>query len=260
MLYSHKEKLPANAGPSAVTKQRSPILYQLDFEDKDPLPSFLTKQTATDYALQIVDRPVYTGKKAARFELRDDDPETNNGTRSEILFPGPDSKSSLERWYAFAVYFPKEGFDTDSSDEVISQWHQGGKATPSLCIRTKNNQLRLRINPRIKGKKVIEMGPVEKNKWQYYVIHVIHSAEPDGLVEIWRNGAPVVNYKGANMYELNSGDFHTPKWKLGIYKSAWNKSLPTNTHKRVLYLDDIKLGNERASFADMGPDKTGPKP
>ncbi|WP_207511010.1 polysaccharide lyase [Longitalea luteola] len=245
MLYSLSPRL----------KLHSPILFQLDFEDNDPLPSFLIQQTATEHGLKIVERPVYNGKKAVRFELRDKDPETNNGTRSEILFPGPDKKDKLERWYAFAVYFPKEDFVADSSDEVISQWHQGGKATPSLCIRTKNNQLRLRINPRIKGKKVIEMGAIEKDVWQYYVIHVKHSPTADGLVEIWRNGMPVVHYKGANMYDLNSGDFHTPNWKLGIYKSSWNGESTTRSKKRVIYFDDIKVGNEDASYTDMMPKK-----
>lgn len=257
-LYSHKEKLSYNASLSPKANQRSPILYRVDFENNDPLPFFLTKQTATSYGLQIVDSPVYSGNKAARFELRDDDPGTNNGKRSEILFPGPDNKGNLERWYAFAVYFPKDEFNsTDSSDEVISQWHQGGKATPSLCIRTKNNRLRLRLNPRAHGKKVIEMGAIEKNVWQYYVIHVIHSAGSDGLVEIWRNGASLVNYKGANMYDLNSGNFHVPNWKLGIYKSAWNGSLISKARKKVLYFDDIKVGNEQATYADM---KTAPEP
>jgi hypothetical protein len=252
MLYSHKEKLPAHAGLSPRAKQHSPILYQVDFENNNPFPSFLTKQTATPYGLQIVDRPVYNGKKAARFELRDNDAETNNGKRSEILFPGPDNKFNPERWYAFAIYFPKDEFNnTDSSDEVISQWHQGGKATPSLCIRTKNNRLRLRINPKANGKKVIEMGAIEKNAWQYYVIHVIHSAGADGLVEIWRNGELKANYKGANMYDLKSGDFHIPNWKLGIYKSAWNGSYTSKAQKRVLYLDDIKVGSEKATYADM---------
>jgi hypothetical protein len=250
MLYSHEE-IFFNAGYLPHAKRQSPILYLLDFEDSDPFPSFLTKQTTTPYALQIVENPVYHGKKAARFELRDTDPENNNGTRSEIAFPGPDNKDNPERWYAFAVYFPKEGYDPDSSYEVISQWHQGGKTSPSLCITVKNNDLRLRISPRIKSKKVIEMGPIEKNVWQYYVIHVKHSAGTDGLVEIWRNGDLVVKYEGANMYDLNSGNFHTPNWKLGIYKWAWNGSLTTNTNKRVIYFDDIKLANEHATYADM---------
>jgi hypothetical protein len=238
MLYSHNE-------------EQSNILYKLDFEEKNPFPSSVNTQTSTAWGLQIVETPVYEGKKAARFELRDSDPENNNGKRAEISFPGPDNTANPERWYAFAIYFPLNDYDTDSSDEVISQWHQGGKATPSLCIRTRNNRLRLRINTRPKGKEVIEMGAIEREKWQYYVVHVKHSATANGLVEIWRNGVLLVNHSGANMYDLSSGVFHTPNWKLGIYKSAWNGNANTNARKRVVYFDAISIGNEHASFAEM---------
>ena len=238
MLYSHQQEEPH-------------ILYKLDFEEANPFPSYVATQTATAYGLQIVDSPVFEGKKAARFELRDNDPENHNGTRAEISFPGPGNKTDLERWYAFAIYFPRYEYDADSSDEVITQWHQGGKATPSLCIRTKNNRLRLRVNARIKGKEVVEMGLIEKNVWQYFVVHVKHAATPDGFVKIWRNGVLLVNHKGANMYDLSTGIFHTPNWKLGIYKSAWNGAAVTRANKRVVYFDAVAVGNERTSFDEM---------
>lgn len=241
MFYSHKETM----------KQNAHIVYQVDFEEANPFPAFLTTQTATPYGIQIVEEPVYDGKKAARFELRDNDPENNHGTRAEISFPVLDNTTNPERWYAFAVFFPNEDFDIDSSDEVICQWHQGGKATPSLCIRTKANRIKLRINPRINGKEVIDLGTIEKNVWQYYVVHVKHSSAADGLVELWRNGVQLVNHSGANMYDLSTGVFHTPNWKLGIYKSSWNGSSVTNSHKRVLYFDGIKIGDEHASYADL---------
>jgi hypothetical protein len=238
LLYSHNE-------------EQSHILYKVDFEEKNPFPAFITRQTATSWGLQIVESPVYEGKKAARFELRDSDPENNNGTRSEISFPGPVNSNNPERWYAFALFFPSNDFDADKSDEVISQWHQGGKATPSLCIRTKNNRLRLRINTHANGKEVIEMGPMERDVWRYYVMHIKHSATANGLVEIWRDGVLLVNHSGANMYDLSTGKFHTPNWKLGIYKSTWNGNAVTDARKRVLYFDAISIGNEHASFTEM---------
>ncbi|OQP51686.1 hypothetical protein A4R26_29350 [Niastella populi] len=245
MLYSHNEE------KMHINEEQTNIIYSVDFEQKEAFPAFVSTQTATPWGLQIVESPVYEGKKAARFELRDSDPENQNGTRAEISFPGFDNKANSERWYAFAIYFPRKDYDADNSDEVISQWHQGGKATPSLCIRTRNNKLRLRINTRPKGKEVIEMGAIEREKWQYYVIHVKHSATASGLVEIWRNGVLLVNHSGANMYDLSSGVFHTPKWKLGVYKSSWNGDAKTKAHKRVLYFDAISIGNEHASLAEM---------
>jgi hypothetical protein len=251
MVYSYKKMFPDNANRLAPANQPAHILYQVNFEQNNPYPSWLSKQTATPYAIQIVETPVYDGKKAARFELRATDPENNNGTRAEIAFPGADNTPTPERWYAFAVFFPSENFDFDSSDEVISQWHQGGKATPALCIRTKAGRIKLRIKAGIDKKEWVDLGAIEKNAWQYYVIHVKHASGADGLVEIWRNGVQIVNHSGANMYDLSDGVFHAPNWKLGIYKADWNGSAVTKTNKRVLYFDAIKIGDAHASFADM---------
>ncbi len=54
------------------------------------------------------------------------------------------------------------------------------------------------------------------------------------------------------MYTVG-GDITNPNIKMGIYKSDWNGSGTTATNIRVLYLDDIKIGNENATYADMAP-------
>lgn len=234
-----------------LATQDSHILYRVNFEENDPFPSFLNKQVSTPYGIQLVEKPVYEGKWAARFELRDGDPENNNGTRAEIALPAPENKNNPERWYAFAVYFPREDYDVDNKDEVISQWHQGGKATPSLCIRTKADRVRLRIVTQSQGKEWEDMGMIKRDVWQYYVIHVRHSAGFDGLIEIWRDGEQLIRHVGPNMYDTGSGKFHAPNWKLGVYKSSWNGASVTKASKRVLYFDDIKIGDEHASFSDL---------
>lgn len=249
MFYSYIKVFHGKAG--SLTQPNAHILYQLGFEERDPFPSFLSRQTATPYGLQIVEGPVYQGQKAVRFELRNGDPPIQNGTRTEISFPKPDDKDNLERWYSFALLFPGVDYDADNSDDVITQWHQGGKVSPAVSLRTRNNNLFLRIKPDVESKDKIELGPIDKDSWHYYVIHIKHSSGADGLIEIWRDGKSLTKYNGANMYDLREGDFHAPAWKLGIYKSNWNKGGVTNTTKRVIYFDEIKLGDEHASLADM---------
>jgi hypothetical protein len=227
------------------------ILYQLGFEEDDPFPSFMSRQVATPYGLQIVESPVYQGKKAARFELRNGDPENQSGTRTELSFPRPDDKDNLDRWYAFALLFPSIDYDADNADDVLTQWHQGGKVSPSVSLRTKNNDLFLRTKPDVDSKDKIDLGPIEKDTWHYYVFHIKHSSGADGLIEIWRDGTSIAQNNGANMYDLSGGVFHAPGWKLGIYKSSWNNNKATNTSKRVVYFDEIKMGDENATLADM---------
>src|ERR1044072_844083 len=206
-------------------------------------------QPATSYAITTVTNPVYQGSKAARFELRDTDPENHSGTRSEISFDDP---TNLNRWYSYALYVPSAYYKADAEDEIITQWHQGGSLTPALCLRVKSDKLYIRIL----GTTWVELGNWDKDALHAYVMHIKHSSGSDGLIEIWKDGAKILNRSGANMYKAG-GDITNPTVKMGVYKSDWNGSGTTATNIRVLYLDDIKIGNENATYADMVPTKHG---
>lgn len=224
----------------------SNILYSEKCEASTLFARYAKKQTGTPYGITIAKDRCYSGGQSARFELRDTDPEVQSGTRSEIVFP---EITNLNRWYSFAIYFPRDGYAKDTADEVISQWHQGGGKTPALCLRTKNDILYVRVMGEWKS-----LGTIVKDKWQAFVIHVKHSSGSTGIVEIWKDGMIVFMYKGPNMYKV-SGDIKNPSWKLGIYKSAWNKLAKTKSKLRVLYFDEIKLGNEKATYEEMAPVK-----
>jgi hypothetical protein len=204
-----------------------------------------TKQTTTVYGITLSKDKHYAGYQSARFELRDTDPMNNSGTRAEITFP---TTTNLNRWYSYALLFDSANYKKDASDEVITQWHQGGGKTPALCLRTKNDRLYLRIM----GSIWVDLGLLDKGKWHAYVMHVKHSSGSDGLVEIWRDGVKILSRTGQNMYRV-TGDLKNPNLKLGIYKSAWNNSQTTATNKRVLYFDEIKIGNEKATLKEMAP-------
>jgi len=106
------------------------LLFQENFEGDHPLSSAHNLETGSwDYAMQIVGSPVYKGKKAVKFEIRDNQPLVKNGKRAEVTIikalPGKDM------WYSYAVYFPSVGFAKDSQREVISQWYQNGSPATS---------------------------------------------------------------------------------------------------------------------------------
>jgi hypothetical protein len=230
------------------TKAIGNLIWSDNLEGSSFFYTGVSKQTSTSYGITTVSNPVYQGVKSARFELRDSDPETNNGTRAEISFP---DATNLNRWYSYAMYAPSAYFKYDSDDDVITQWHQGGGLTPALCLRVKADKLYIRILGTWN-----ELGAFEKDVWRAYVMHVKHSAGSDGLIEIWKDGVKIFNRSGANMYKVE-GDLHNPNIKMGVYKSDWNGSGTTSTNIRVLYLDDIRIGNEYATYADMVPTKNG---
>ena len=231
------------------TKAIGNLIWSDNLEGSSIFSSVPSVQTATSYAITTASNPVYQGTKSARFELRDTDPENHSGTRTEISF---DDATNLNRWYSYALYVPSAYYKSDPDDEIITQWHQGGSLTPALCLRVKSDKLYIRIL----GSTWVELGAWDKDAWHAYVMHIKHSSGSDGLIEIWKDGTKILNRSGANMYKVE-GDIHNPNVKMGIYKSDWNGSGTTSTNIRVLYLDDIRIGNENATYADMVPTKNG---
>jgi hypothetical protein len=222
------------------------LIYEETFEGPSPLASAVSLQTNTEHGFRVVTDPVYKGAKSARFELRASDPMIHRGKRSELFVI--DRITHKERWYSFAVFFPENGYAPDSSNELISQWHQEG--SPPISLRTVNNIFYLRVlhNLRDDKWKVMELAPLTKGVWHEFVFHIIHSAGEDALIEVWHNDQKLLKYKGRNHFS----DKKMPYWKIGVYKAKWNHNL-TASDKRVVYFDNIRVGNEKASYADMRP-------
>src|ERR1044072_8147277 len=106
------------------------ILYS-ENADNGTLFNGVTKQTSTTYGITADSTLSFDGTKSARFELRDTDAMVQNGTRAEVTY-GADT--THDRWFGFALYMPSTSWQYDNQDEVIMQWHQGGGATPALCL------------------------------------------------------------------------------------------------------------------------------
>jgi hypothetical protein len=233
------------------TKATGNLIWSDNIEGTSFFSTGVSRQTSTSYGITAATNPLYQGVKSARFELRDSDPEIHNGTRSEISFP---DATNLNRWYSYALYAPSAQFKYDDDDDVITQWHQGGGLTPALCLRVRRDHLYIRVLGAW-----TDLGVFEKDVWRAYVLHVNHSSGSDGLIEIWRDGSKILNKTGPNAYKIE-GDIENPNMKLGVYKSNWNGSGTTSTNIRVLHFDDIKIGNENATYADMVPTPNGTIP
>jgi hypothetical protein len=206
------------------------------------------KQFGTPYAFNVVSSPAFEGEKSGRFELREGDPVTSGGTRSEVLFP---EQSNAERWYAFSVFFPSGEYAFDSFTEIITQWHQGGGTSPPIALELKADRYEVVIPAAAAGKPSTErtdIGGVTKDAWNRFVFHIKHSSAADGLLEIWLNQTKLMTRTGSNMYSSSTA---TPRWKLGIYKWKWNSGGTTDTDKRVLFYDSVRMANEKASLAEL---------
>ncbi|MDO6391757.1 malectin domain-containing carbohydrate-binding protein [Pontibacter sp. BT731] len=97
------------------------------------------------------------------------------------------------------------------------------------------------------GEKTYDLGPVEKDKWLDFVYHINFSYKSDGVLEVWKNGVKVVDHRGPNSYN----DQTVPYFKYGIYKRNWE-----NISKRVIYVDDVRVGSENATYNDVAPSRS----
>ena len=245
------DSIPYNNGPKLEAPIDSNLVYTEDFEGSN-IFSGLHEQFGTSHAFNVATSPVFEGSKSGRFELRDSDPIQSGGTRAEVLFP---EQASLDRWYGFSVYFPSADYARDSYREIINQWHQGGGKSPSIALEIKDDRYMVVMPSGATGtgsSEKINLVPVSKDTWNTFAIHIKHSSGSDGLLEIWLNGERILSRKGANMYPLSSSS--EPRWKLGIYKWKWNGDLTTDTKKRVLYYDNIRVGSENATLRDFFSD------
>jgi hypothetical protein len=228
----------------SVTSGSSNVVFTETFEGKRPFSNAFNIEAGNwDYALQYVDSPVYSGERSARFEIKIDQPLVKNGKRCEVtIIKGLPGRNM---WYSFAVYFPTDGFEKDSQREVINQWYQDG--TPATSLRVRNDRIYLETGSEKENRRQIDIATIRKNVWHEFVLHFIHSHDSDGLVEVWHNGKKVIKQRGGNMY-----NDVLPKWKIGLYKAAF-KFGTSDMKRRVIYFDNIKVGNERASYDDMIP-------
>ncbi|WP_299759948.1 polysaccharide lyase [uncultured Pontibacter sp.] len=236
------EVSPVTTAETVSEAAASNYIFQETFEGSSAFSGRHT-QFGTSYSFQMATNPVFAGAKSGRFELRSSDGQVANGTRAEVIVADP--ATNKNRWYSFAAYFPAKDYAYDSGSEVISQWWQTSGSTQATSLRVRKDRLILRTGNDPNSLKEIDLGAVTKDSWQEYVFHFIHSNGSDGLIEVWRNGNKILERKGGNMYNDKM-----PNWKIGVYKASWNSG-STETSKRVLYYDNIRVGNENATLASM---------
>jgi hypothetical protein len=199
-----------------------------------------------DYAMRFVEYPRFRGVRAARFEIREDQPLVASGKRSEVtIIKDAAEGMAKEMWYSFAVLFPARGYEFDREREVINQWFQNG--SPATSLRTQRDRILLESGNTQDGRKQYDVGLITKNKWHQVVMHFVHSYGSDGLIELWLDGVKKLTIRGGNMY-----DDILPKWKVGLYKSAF-KYGTSDVTRRVIFFDNIRVGNSSSTYETMKP-------
>jgi hypothetical protein len=238
------------AGLSLVWQQRARQTARLGFESGGF--SGWIKKFAAPYSGQVVRSPVRRGNFAARFELRAGD-DTGDGVRAELKerYLAPFGR---DVWYSFSTLIP-EDFPIVEKSTVITQWHASedpgedvagrspvlahryGGGTFVVDIRYSSRKLQ-RANDG-ERRVLYEQKTFPKGVWHDFLYRIRWSHGPDGLVEGWLDGKPIIDYKGPVGYNDRDG----PYFKFGLYHHD-------GAGPFVIYHDDYRRGFRREDVTE----------
>lgn len=245
----------AATASSVTVGTRKNLLFNFTTEASNSLTSlsytsftaYGSLQRFGTYSISRVNTSARTGSYSTRYELRKTDGLIGYGKRSEALrYSRSEPVAKVERWYAASYYLPSD-YVTDAAPEIVTQWHTN-VGSPPLALWTQNGQWRI---TRFGNKQTI-LGSYTKNQWTDFVFHVKWSMGSDGLVEAWKDGVKVLTFNGPT---LLAGTTYGAYMRTGLYKWPWNptSSIVSSTTKRVLFVDDVRIGNQYAKYYDVAP-------
>jgi len=255
MQYAPINENAASASVTSAGTRRNLIFHSTNEASTTLTPCYNTSFTQwasiqrydRTYSVTRVNSLARFGSYSLRFELRKTDGDIGWSKRAEACrYTKSEPAQKCERWYAASTYLPSD-YTTDPSPELVTQWHTDA-GSPPLALWTHNGQWRITIF----GKYQTKLGNYEKNKWVDWVYHVKWSAGADGLIEIWKDNKLVFTKVGANIYSNSIGGAYM---RVGIYKWPWKSgSNPASTTtKRVMYIDEVRIGGENATYYDVAP-------
>jgi rhamnogalacturonyl hydrolase YesR len=246
----------------ATTSPVGPVLFYDGFES-DGFAGWTTDVmgSGTTQVVEKADAPVRAGFDSAKFTL------PAGSRRSELYVYPPDPKGA-ERWYSTSVFVPQD-YKADPLRDIVAQWHEEpdwhlGETwrVPPLSLALMNSQWQIAsrwdsrpVNdnswdpPAPYGGRKEYYSPLERGVWTDWVFHLKWSYQSGGLLEAWKNGVKIVNPSGPNTYNDQSGNY----FKVGLYHP--DVALDTNpvTPLKVLFQDEVKIGDHSATYAQMAP-------
>ncbi|MEA5594006.1 polysaccharide lyase [Rivularia sp. UHCC 0363] len=206
-------------------------------------------------SFQYSNQESYQGKQSAKFELRRNDKDVNQGKRSELA--ARIEKPLGDNWYRLRMFIPNDWETDPNSFEIITQWHgypdfDKGETwrSPPLSVGIKGDKISIRKqwdsrevteNNTPEGKLVLWEGKIDdlKGKWVEWTFHIKWSYLQDGIVEVWQNKQKIINSKGPNSYNDEKGVY----LKIGLYKPDWKYSPQKSiVDSRIIYFDDVEVG------------------
>lgn len=204
----------------------------------------LGRQAAADDSITVVDKPVRSGRYAARTLLRAKDEKVAKGQRAEFVDHATLVEMDKDYWYGLSIFVPEEFVGPAKSNAVLFQWHtQQGGPSPVLAIRVRGDEWQ--VTTSATGKmRVLGKAPLKKGVWVDWVVHVCWASEPKGFWTVWKDGNELVKEDAVvTQYPEKLG----PYAKFGQYHSV------DETAQNVVYFDEYRAEGPDGSYKAVAP-------
>ena len=179
---------------------------------------------------------------ALSFQVRNSDPTTSSGKRSELSIT-PNIEMNKVYWIVFSAYVEDWG-TLSSSDNALfgAQMHTGdndaGVGGPSFGLYTTQNGRKFRVQARYSTSST----PTASNsvsvkyadydlpfhRWTDFVLKFKHNTSGNGFLQVWMNGEMIANHQGSLGYNTGMKDYA----KFGYYN--WSGSGMSSVPRKVL--------------------------
>ncbi|HYD32175.1 MAG TPA: heparin lyase I family protein [Azospirillaceae bacterium] len=263
----------------ALTNNRAGLVYEADFNTNTDLRAQGLVASGNPTA-KVVD---IAGEKAVKIHL--DHFKDPISYRTEVTLrnlPKTDFHDGAyahmnERYlYGLKTYMPAD-WEKDSSNEIITQWHEipdwgrgEGWRNPPVALQivpTSDGDAHFQVRVRhdsdpvtksgsYDSDKVYDLGSIKGaiGKWTDWVWDVTWAHDDRGQLTLFRDGKKVLDLPNSgNMYNDEKG----PYFKLGEYKWAWQSDKDTGADSRTLYYDDIRVANKTGNYDSVAPTPSG---
>jgi hypothetical protein len=200
--------------------------------------------------LTTVTSPVRQGAYAAKFSVDDSDiaPATATGDPRAQLNSDPMSREGDDQWFGWSTFFPADFPAVPTSGFFcFFQWHgQPWSGSPRLAFYVAGGNV-LFIRDDVYNYDRPWSGPLVRNAWQDFVVHVKWSKDANvGFIELWFNGA---------QQTFSNGQQRLAMATIQSDQSAV-ETIPTSYRKKgmiggtvTLYQDAVKVGTSYAAVA-----------
>lgn len=252
MRYSTLLILPALAFVAPACKKssggRKNLIFESGFEGSNYLAGWTNDQHCCDYSIQQSSEVAREGRSSLRLEVRSTDALVSNSIRSELTLPGITDRD--EMWYGLSLYFKDWIPDHAASSEL--QWHPASSGGSSvMSLRTTNGEYEFVHGSDVTGftygQVPAQYRTVVPNVWVDLVFHIKWASDNTGLIQVWKDAIQVYNNQGIRT------DFDGQYLKIGINAFAWSQGITDIATARVFFIDNVRIGNSKATYEDVRP-------